>query len=147
MSAPGAPLKVAAIELCGSSGFRHPARLRLAEHDSDDKLTGKGRNLLVYGENGSGKSSLGKALRDFLDFRSTAPKFDDFKYRHTEPPRTDRGVRLVFDDPAVGGSQTFGQLWAEVTAAAATSPTRAYRARDVDKLQTDITSFNDSLKT
>lgn len=101
MSAPAPTLRLAAIRLCGYRGFPNPIAIQLAEHDRDGKLTGKGRNLLLYGENGSGKSSLGKALRDFLDFRSTAPKFDDFKYRYTDPPRTDRGVTLVFDDLTV----------------------------------------------
>lgn len=101
MSASTPTLRLAAIKICGYRGFPHPVTIRIAEHDRDGNLTGKGRNLLLYGENGSGKSSLGKALRDFLDFRSTAPKFDDYKYRHSDPPRTDRGVTLFFDDPAV----------------------------------------------
>jgi len=36
-------------------------------------LTDKGKNLLVYGENGSGKSSLYLALRDFLESAQRAP--------------------------------------------------------------------------
>lgn len=101
MSAPTPTLRLAAIQLCGYRGFPNPVTLWLSTHDGEGKPTGKGRNLLLYGENGSGKSSLGKALRDFLDFRSTAPKFDEFKYRHTDPPRTDRGITFIFDEPAV----------------------------------------------
>lgn len=208
-----APLisRLAAIQICGYRGFPNPVTIRLAEHDRDGRLTGKGRNLLLYGDNGSGKSSLGKALRDFLDFRSTAPKFDDFKYRHTDPPRTDRGITLAFDDPTVdplawnptdrdtahqdfadmarsrgwldyrvvwrasevplggnfvdvfrplvedilpgclpdsGGAETFGQAWAAITDLAATNPTRtAYRWQQVDNLEGDIETFNDSLRT
>ncbi|UBF29529.1 AAA family ATPase [Kovacikia minuta CCNUW1] len=36
-----------------------------AEHEID--LGKKGRNLLIYGENGSGKSSLLKAIELFID--------------------------------------------------------------------------------
>ncbi|HEY5704121.1 MAG TPA: hypothetical protein VIS96_00940 [Terrimicrobiaceae bacterium] len=101
MSATPAPLRLAAIYLCGYRGFQNPVTIWLAQHDKDGRVTGKGKNLLLYGENGSGKSSLGKALRDFLDFRSTAVAFDEFKYRHTDPPREDREVKLVFDHPTV----------------------------------------------
>lgn len=101
MSAHTPPLRLAAIRLCGYRGFPDPVTIWLAQHDKDWKQTGKGRNLLLYGENGSGKSSLGKAVRDLLDFRSTAVPFDEFKYRHSEPPRTDRGVTFIFDDPSV----------------------------------------------
>jgi energy-coupling factor transporter ATP-binding protein EcfA2 len=211
MSARTPSLRLAAIQLCGYRGFPNPATIWLAEHNLEGKPTSKGRNLLLYGENGSGKSSLGKALRDFLNFRSTAPKFDDFKYRHTDPPRTDRGVKLIFDDLAVdplswnptdrdtahkdfadmarscgwldyrvvwrvsevpvggdhvdifrplvedilpgclpdsGGSDTFGQAWADITDAMATNPTRtAYRWPEVEELEDDIGNFNDALKT
>src|SRR5437016_802275 len=95
------PLRVAGVHLCGYRGFPHPIAIWLARRDSDGKILGKGRNLLVFGENGSGKSSFGKAIRDFLDFRPSAVLFDDFKYRYTDPPRTDRGVSLEFDDATV----------------------------------------------
>jgi hypothetical protein len=55
---------------------------------------------VLYGENGSGKSSLGKAVRDFLDYRAAAVAFDTYKYRHAEPPRVDRCVKLTFTDGA-----------------------------------------------
>ncbi len=211
MSSPAPTLRIAAIQLCGYRGFPNPVTIWLAEHDHEGNLTGKGRNFLLYGENGSGKSSLGKALRDFLDFRSSAPKFDEFRYRYKNPPRTDRGVTLLFDDPTVdnltwnptdrdtahrdfadmarscgwldyrviwrasevpigydavdifrplveqilpgclpssGATETFGQAWAEITDAAATNPTRtAYRWQEVEDLEDDLNTFNDSLKT
>lgn len=100
MSAPPPPLRLAAIHLCGYRAFPNPVTIWLAQHDKDGRVTGPGKNLLLYGENGSGKSSLGKALRDFLDFRPTAIGFDAFKYRHTDPPRDDREIKLVFDNPA-----------------------------------------------
>ena len=95
------PLRLAAIRICSYRGFPNPTTVWLARHDGDGNVIGTGRNLLLFGENGSGKSSFGKAVRDFLDFRKTAKKFDDFKYRYTDPPRTDRAVTLVFDNPAV----------------------------------------------
>jgi hypothetical protein len=101
MSTATPSLRLAAIHLCGYRAFPNPVTLWFAQHDKDGRVTGKGKNLLLYGENGSGKSSLGKALRDFLDFRSTAVGFDDFKYRHADPPREDREVKLVFDDLTV----------------------------------------------
>ncbi|EDY83158.1 hypothetical protein VDG1235_2782 [Verrucomicrobiia bacterium DG1235] len=94
-------LRLAAIHLCGYRAFPNPITIRLAQHNNDGQVTGKGKNLLLYGENGSGKSSLGKSLRDFLDFRKSAIGFDEFKYRHIEPPRDDREMKLVFDDPTV----------------------------------------------
>ena len=41
-----------------------------------------GKNLLVYGENGSGKSSLFHALREF--FRPTIQPIDPFKNQFTQ---------------------------------------------------------------
>lgn len=94
-------LRLAAIKICAYRGFPNPVTLWLAPHDKDGKVTGKGQNLLLYGENGSGKSSIGRALRDFLDFHTTAVTFDEYKYRHADPPRTDRKITLLFDDPKV----------------------------------------------
>jgi ABC-type dipeptide/oligopeptide/nickel transport system ATPase component len=101
MSTPTPSLRLAAIKLCGYRGFPNPITVRLARHDEEGNITGKGKNLLLFGENGSGKSSFGKAIRDFLNSRVNAPSFDEFKYRHNDPPRTDRGVTLTFDDQRV----------------------------------------------
>ena len=89
------PLRLAAIKICSYRGFPHPIEIKLTTPG------GSGRSLLLYGENGSGKSSIGKAIRDFLDFRVHAVAFDAFKYLHTDPPHPDRSVTLTFDDPAV----------------------------------------------
>jgi hypothetical protein len=87
------PLRLASIRICGYRGFPNPVEIRLANPG------GSGRSLLLYGENGSGKSTVGKAVRDLLDDRSTAVKFDDCRYRYTDPPRADRAVTLSFDRP------------------------------------------------
>jgi hypothetical protein len=93
MSAPKAkPLRLAAIRICSYRGIPHPIEIKLAAPG------GHGRSLVLYGENGSGKSSVGKAVRDLLDLRPAASVFDDFKYRYQDPPHVDRGVTLVFDD-------------------------------------------------
>jgi hypothetical protein len=101
MSAADSVLRLAGVQICGYRGFPNPIAVWLARHDGVGKILGRGRNLLLFGENGSGKSSFGKAIRDFLDFRPTAIAFDEFRYRYTDPPRTDRGVSLVFDDSAI----------------------------------------------
>lgn len=84
MSAPASGLR--AIRICGYRGFPHPVEVRL-----------DGRSLVLYGENGSGKSSFGKAVRDCLDARRNAESFDTFRYRHANPPRDDRSVALMFN--------------------------------------------------
>lgn len=62
---------------------------------------GHGLSLLLYGENGSGKSSLGRALRDMLSNASrTADSFDRSRHTFSDPPSPHRSVTLVFDDPA-----------------------------------------------
>jgi len=101
MSASPPTLRLAGVSLQSYRGFPNPVTLWLAPHTPDGKVTGKGKHLLLYGENGSGKSSFGKALRDILDFRSDAVHFDEYKYRHTDPPDEDRHVTLIFDEPTV----------------------------------------------
>lgn len=80
-------LRLESIRICGYRAFPHPVEIPL-----------KGKSMVLYGENGSGKSSLGKAVRDLLDYRAAAVPFDKFKYRHAEPPREDRCVTLTFTD-------------------------------------------------
>ena len=209
MTAVASELRLAAVQVCGYRAFPVPIAFQLARHDGAGKPLGKGRNLLLFGENGSGKSSFGKAIRDFLDYKTTANAFDEYKYRFTEPPRTDRGVTLRFDDPAIdplvwnptqrdvahrefidmarscgwldyrvvrkiaqiekaeasevflplveeivsrcprtlGSVETFGQAWANITAAAKTNSTRTYaRRHEVDQVEESIKRFNDSLE-
>ena len=58
--------------------------------------------LVIFGPSKLGDvgGAMGKAIRDFLNFRSHAVAFDEFKYRHLNPPNPDRCVTLVFDDDA-----------------------------------------------
>ncbi|MDP2138186.1 MAG: AAA family ATPase, partial [Candidatus Didemnitutus sp.] len=81
------PLRLESIRICGYRAFPNPVEIPL-----------KGKSLVLYGENGSGKSSLGKAVRDFLDYRAAAVAFDTYKYRHADPPREDRCITLTFTD-------------------------------------------------
>jgi energy-coupling factor transporter ATP-binding protein EcfA2 len=82
-------LRLESIRICGYRAFPHPVEIPL-----------KGRSLVLFGENGSGKSSLGKAVRDFLDYRAAAVPFGTYQYRHADPPREDRCVTLTFTDGA-----------------------------------------------
>ncbi len=84
-----APLRLESIRICGYRAFPHPVEIPL-----------KGKSLVLYGENGSGKSSLGKAVRDFLDYRAAAVPFGTYQYRHANPPREDRCVTLTFTNGA-----------------------------------------------
>jgi energy-coupling factor transporter ATP-binding protein EcfA2 len=83
------PLRLESIRICGYRAFPHPVEIPL-----------KGKSLVLYGENGSGKSSLGKAVRDLLDYRAAAVPFGTYQYRHANPPREDRCVTLTFTDGA-----------------------------------------------
>ncbi len=76
MTAVASELRLAAVQVCGYRAFPVPIAFQLARHDGAGKPLGKGRNLLLFGENGSGKSSFGKAIRDFLDYKTTANAFD-----------------------------------------------------------------------
>ena len=75
-----------------------------------------GCNLLVYGENGSGKSSLYNALTDFLESpnrtfydevlkRNRPLKVEDFRYRFGTDPAS---IRLGFSTPSPPGNQSGG---------------------------------------
>lgn len=81
------PLRLESIHICGYRAFLHAVEVSL-----------KGRSLVLYGENGSGKSSLGKAVRDFLDYRAAAVPFGTNQYRYTSSHGKDRYVKLTFTD-------------------------------------------------
>jgi hypothetical protein len=75
-----------------------------------------GKNLLLYGENGSGKSSLFHALVEFFNLDPKARPFADHQNifsGHPGPPLTDGHVTLVFDDDTArhawkcGGERAF----------------------------------------
>ncbi len=94
-------LKVSRIELCDFQAFPGPdvTAIHLQELNRDNNPRGKGLSLLLYGENGSGKSSLGRALRDMLEStQSRTTDFDNWVHIFSEPPCGHRGVTLHFDD-------------------------------------------------
>ena len=72
-----------------------------------------GKNLLIYGENGSGKSSLFRAIVEFFNLDAKARPFADYKNIFSDSGLTDGHVTFHFDDgqpPAVwpfgGGRST-----------------------------------------
>lgn len=95
-------VKLKKIELCDFRGFRGPDPIVI-----DLSENNKGKNLLLYGENGSGKSSLGSAIRDLLD-EDNANDFDAFRNLYSFVLGADGSrsapiyghVRFHFDDGA-----------------------------------------------
>ena len=76
----------------------------------DTLALGPGRHLLLHGENGSGKSSLGLALRDLLDPRTEAEGAVPFtQVRHVFDDQTFTGghVTLHFDDDTAPMAWTY----------------------------------------
>lgn len=63
-------------------------------------LTSKGKNLLVYGENGSGKSSLYLAVRDFLESAAKSSDITKFPFQNIFVSTNDGFVKLDFVDDA-----------------------------------------------
>ncbi|KYG81369.1 recombinational DNA repair ATPase RecF [Roseivirga ehrenbergii] len=61
----------------------------------DPVLLENGENVLIYGENGSGKSSLFKGLRDFLE-ASNDPTFSFIRNHHD--PQTRGSLQVTFTD-------------------------------------------------
>ncbi len=55
-----------------------------------------GRNVLIYGENGSGKTSVFHALREFFEISASPRPFHQFKHRYS--PQTDGFVAATFSD-------------------------------------------------
>jgi energy-coupling factor transporter ATP-binding protein EcfA2 len=88
-------MKVAKIEVSDFRGFPGPAKY--------DFEFGSARNLFIYGENGSGKSSLFRAVQEMFNRRKGAKAFAEFK-NNQDPTLTIGHVTVSFDD---GSSQTW----------------------------------------
>jgi energy-coupling factor transporter ATP-binding protein EcfA2 len=71
---------------------------------------GDGKNLLLYGENGAGKSSLFRALREMFNHTSLEP-FSVHKNIFTVRTRTDGYVKLHFSAPAATGAPNSPAEW------------------------------------
>ena len=85
-------MKITKIEIKNFKTFRGPDQIDLGN---------KGRNLLIYGENGSGKTSLYEALKFFLESSEGTHQFGD--YRNIFSDETDKGyIKLHFTpDPSL----------------------------------------------
>lgn len=84
-------MRVTKIEVCDFRGFPGPAIY--------DFEFGNARNLLIYGENGSGKSSLFRAIQEFFNRNNKAKPFADFK-NINQPALSDGHITLHFDSGA-----------------------------------------------
>ncbi|MBI3249160.1 MAG: AAA family ATPase [Deltaproteobacteria bacterium] len=69
-----------------------------------------GKNLLIYGENGSGKSSLFYALAEFFNLNSKARPFSDYKNIFSDSNLTDGHITIHFDDGQSPCTWPFGGL-------------------------------------
>lgn len=88
------------IEICDFRGFPVAQRFDL-----------NGKHLLLYGENGSGKSSLFQAIAKLLDLSPKADSFDNklenvrcLKNRFTDEKATDGRICLTFEPDKTGKS-------------------------------------------
>ena len=81
-------MRITKIEVCDFRSFPGPAIY--------DFEFGTARNLLIYGENGSGKSSLFRAVQEFFNRTTKAKPFADFK-NIDRPELTEGHVAVHFD--------------------------------------------------
>lgn len=88
-------MKIAKIEVSDFRGFPGTA-----VYDFD---FGKSRNLFIYGENGSGKSSLFRAIQEFFNRSANARQFSDYK-NSANAALTSGRVTVHFDN---GSSQSW----------------------------------------
>jgi energy-coupling factor transporter ATP-binding protein EcfA2 len=89
------PLRITSLSLCDFRAFPHPVTINLAA-----------KNMLVYGENGAGKSTIFQAFRHF--FATQTPPISAVKNVFSNRPDTDFRVEVTFNDgsPAVAWSKT-----------------------------------------
>jgi hypothetical protein len=79
------PLRINTLSLCDFRAFPNPVTFELGA-----------KNLLVYGENGAGKSSVFQALRHFFTLRP--PQITSVKNIFSDRPDTDFKVEVTFND-------------------------------------------------
>lgn len=84
-------MRITKIELCDFRGFPGPATYTF-------DLGAEGKNLLLYGENGSGKSSLFRALVEFFNLSSTAKPFAAHKNIFSDPNATNGKIAVTFQN-------------------------------------------------
>ena len=77
---------------------RKPAGARLSRVQRRDGNSVNGRNLIVYGENGAGKSSLYKALRDLFTRRPRRDALKSNAHVHALDPLLTPRVTVTFSD-------------------------------------------------
>lgn len=84
-------MRITKIEVCDFRGFPGPAVY--------DFEFGNARNLLIFGENGSGKSSLFRAIQEFFNRGANRKPFADFK-NIEQPALTGGHITLHFEGGA-----------------------------------------------
>lgn len=82
-------MSITAIEICNFRAFPGPATF---------KINVGGRNLLMHGENGSGKSSLFRAVLELLNLDPRAKPFTDYRNVFSDPDQAAGHVALHFQD-------------------------------------------------
>jgi energy-coupling factor transporter ATP-binding protein EcfA2 len=90
-------VKITQIEVSDFRGFPGPAVYNFE--------FGNAGNLFIYGENGSGKSSLFRAIQEFFNRRADAKPFADYK-NNRDVALTSGHVTVYFDD---GSAQSWKQ--------------------------------------
>jgi len=88
-------MSITRIELANYRAFPGP----VSDVFNFSDAAGRGSNVLLFGENGSGKSSLAQAVAQLLDLSpdAGAPLFADSQHRFHSPPLPDGNVTLHFD--------------------------------------------------
>ncbi|MBZ5493551.1 MAG: AAA family ATPase [Acidobacteriia bacterium] len=105
-------MRITKIEVSDFRGFPGPA-----VYDFEFKSS---RNLFIYGENGSGKSSLFRAIQEFFNRRAGAKPFADYK-NNLDMTLTSGRVTVHFDNGQTqswvhGGARPLGMSPASQTA-------------------------------
>ena len=116
-------MKLTKVEIKDFRGFPGPGKYSFN--------LSRGKNLLIYGENGSGKSSLFRALVEFFTLDLQAKPFADYKNIFSDPNLTDGYVCVHFDDgqqPAVWSFNGDRPAQARVTETALRKGCLDYRA-------------------